>query len=335
MSKAKYYVLILFLFFQFNVQYSSVLGQTNSVSVIFDTDMGPMIDDVGALAMLHALSDNGEAEILATIASNTHPDIARVIDVFNTYYGRPNIPIGVPKGPAVEISDTPGFNIFGGWTRYLVNNYPATIRSNEVAADAVKLVRRILSKQPDNSVTIITVGFLTNLADLLASGEDEYSNLNGVELVERKVIRLVAMAGIFPSGHEYNLNMDTRASMIAFEHWPTEIIFSGFEIGRNVRSGMAIVNNDEINNSPVREAFRMKLDGDRSSFDQTAVLVAVRGVNPFYELEQGRITIELDGRNGWDSSGEGHYYLVEKMDPSEVGEIIDELIQQQPKLRSW
>ena len=33
------------------------------VPVIFDTDMGPDYDDVGAIAMLHALADKGEATI--------------------------------------------------------------------------------------------------------------------------------------------------------------------------------------------------------------------------------------------------------------------------------
>lgn len=33
------------------------------VSLIFDTDMAPDYDDVGALAVLHALADSGEVRI--------------------------------------------------------------------------------------------------------------------------------------------------------------------------------------------------------------------------------------------------------------------------------
>ena len=40
------------------------------VSIIFDTDIGPDYDDVGAMALLHAFADKGEAKILATISSN-------------------------------------------------------------------------------------------------------------------------------------------------------------------------------------------------------------------------------------------------------------------------
>lgn len=298
--------------------------------IIYDTDMGPMIDDVAAIAMLHAFVDRGEAELLATIASNSHSTVAQVIAVFNTYFGRPKIPIGVPKGPAVNIIDTPNFNMYGGWTDFIINKYPATIRSNDVASDAVDVYRRVLSNQPDNSVTIVTVGFMTNIADLLASRPDQISDLTGMELVERKVKRMVSMAGIFPSGREYNLYMDTRSSKIAYEYWPTEIIFSGFEIGRNVQTGYPLILNDEIENSPVRDVFKMKVDRNRSSFDQTAVLVAVRGVDPYYDLVAGRITVNLDGSNGWDENGEGHFYLVEKEDPKIVEDIINELIQHQP-----
>ena len=40
------------------------------VSLIFDTDMAPDYDDVGAMAVLHALADSGEVDILATVSSN-------------------------------------------------------------------------------------------------------------------------------------------------------------------------------------------------------------------------------------------------------------------------
>jgi len=41
------------------------------VPVIFDTDIAPDFDDVGAMALLHAFADKGEVNILATISCNT------------------------------------------------------------------------------------------------------------------------------------------------------------------------------------------------------------------------------------------------------------------------
>lgn len=40
------------------------------VPIIFNTDIGPDYDDIGAIALLHATADSGECKILATIASN-------------------------------------------------------------------------------------------------------------------------------------------------------------------------------------------------------------------------------------------------------------------------
>ena len=37
----------------------------------------------------------------------------------------------------------------------------------------------LLAAQPDRSVSIVSVGFVTCLAQLLASGADEYSSLSG------------------------------------------------------------------------------------------------------------------------------------------------------------
>lgn len=40
------------------------------VSVILGTDMGPDVDDAGALAMLHAFADGGKARLLGVMSSN-------------------------------------------------------------------------------------------------------------------------------------------------------------------------------------------------------------------------------------------------------------------------
>jgi len=71
--------------------------------IIFDTDFGPDYDDVGALAMLHALMDVNQIELLAVMASNSHKLVGPSIDVVNTYYGRPDLPIGRPVLPAPDM----------------------------------------------------------------------------------------------------------------------------------------------------------------------------------------------------------------------------------------
>ena len=151
--------------------------KSKPVNLIFDTDIGPDYDDVGAMAVLHALADSGKVKILATMASNQSKYIASVMDVLNTYFKRPDIPIGVVRGKAVNMV------AWQKWDSILVKNYPHSIKNNAQAEDALTLYRKILAAQPDGSVTIVTVGFTTNMANLLLSKPDKYSPLDGRNLI--------------------------------------------------------------------------------------------------------------------------------------------------------
>jgi pyrimidine-specific ribonucleoside hydrolase len=300
------------------------------VAIIFDTDFGPDYDDVGAIALLHALADSGQANILATIASDKHKNVSPVLNAFNTYFQRPGIPIGVPKGQAVADPD------WQHWSDTILARYPHRIKSNAEVPDAVALYREILARQPDKSVTLVTVGFLTNLANLLESPPDQHSRLAGRDLVRKKVKLLVSMAGKFPEGKEFNLHKDAGAAKRALDHWPTPIIFSGFEIGVKIKTGLPLVQDAAIRNSPVKDAYRISIpkaredkDG-RMSWDQTAVLIAIQGAGPYYGLQPGRITMQPDGSNTWDAAKKGHYYLVEKMPVAQVRAYIDKLMRHQP-----
>lgn len=302
------------------------------VSVIFDSDMGPDYDDVGAIALLHAFADKGEANILATIASTKYNNVAAVLSTLNTYFQRPNIPIAVPKGEALELRD------FQHWTDSIVKNYPHAVNSNRDVPDAVALYRRVLAIQPNNSVTIITVGFLTNLKNLLQSKADMFSPLNGEQLVKQKVKQLVSMAGKFPSGSEFNINRDFIAAKYVFDHFPAPVLFSGFEIGEKIKCGMPLIQNDSIIHSPVKDVFRISIPQakedsvGRKSWDETAVLVGVKGYKDWYTVKQGKIIIsDKDGSNTWmDDKTSKQYHLVEKAEPAIVQELIDKLIMHEP-----
>jgi len=306
-------------------------AKADALPVIFDTDIGPDYDDVGAITLLHAFADSGKARILATMASNKYEGVAAVLNLFNTYFHRPEIPIGVPKGDAVNQRDAQH------WTDSILVKYPHVIRMNADAFDAVTLYRKVLAQQPDHSVVIVTVGFLTNLAGLLESRPDSLSRLDGFQLVKKKVRRLVSMAGSFPEGREFNVFRDSAASGYVFDHWPTPILFSGVEIGRKIKSGLPLVQNTLIQNSPVKDVFRISLpqaveDGQgRSSWDETAVLIAIAGVKPWYSVRQGVIHVLPDGSNTWEASAFGKQgYIIESRPVSEVQEVINALIMHQP-----
>jgi inosine-uridine nucleoside N-ribohydrolase len=105
----------------------------------------------------------------------------------------------------------------------------------------VAVYRRLLAAQPDTSVTVVTVGFLTNVRNLLESKPDSLSPLDGKALVKRKVKQWVAMAGKFPEGKEFNIEKDATASQVAIDGWPSPILFSGFEIGEKVKTGLRLI----------------------------------------------------------------------------------------------
>lgn len=302
------------------------------VNLILDTDLGPDYDDVGAMALMHALADSGQVNILGTVSSNQHEMVVPCIDVLNTYFGRPGLPIGAPKG-----INAPNLTTWhkDKWTEFLPAHYPHQIKATSDAPDAISVYRKILSEAGDNSVTICTIGFFTNLKGLLESGADEYSTLSGKDLVAKKVKRLVSMACDFPRGREFNIYCDVAASVKVLTEWPSEIIFSGFEIGKEILTGTSVIKMN-VENSPVVDTYRLCLEeGDfdgRMSWDQTAVLVSIKGYEPYYTIERGtaRIT-DGQGTNDWIPDGNGkHFRLIEKMPVSEVTGVIENYMKHQP-----
>jgi pyrimidine-specific ribonucleoside hydrolase len=312
------------------VSVSTQAQKTKPIPVIFDSDMGPDYDDVGAITLLHAFADSGYINILATVASTKYEGVAAVFNVLNTYFNRPGLLIGVPKGKALELKDNQH------WTDTLLLKYPHKIKKNDEVLSAIEIYRKTLASQPDGSVTIITVGFLTNLADLLQSPPDKYSKLIGKDLVRKKVKQLVCMAGNFPAGNEWNVKMDAAASTIVFDNWETPILFSGVEIGFTIKTGLPLISNDGIKDSPAKDVYRISIplspqdSAGRMSWDQTAVLIAVKGYKPWWNIQKGTIKVAKDGSNAWENGDSLHSYLIESQSPILIRDRINELMMHQP-----
>lgn len=302
----------------------TIPGEQKPVKIIFDTDFGPDYDDVGALAFLHTMADSGKAEILAICSSNKHPLVGPCIDIVNTYYGRPDISLGAPKGNALDLG------AWQHWPDSLVARFPHKVQSTDNLPDAVNVYRKTLNAQPDGSVTLVTVGFLTNLASLLRSQPDSICPLTGMDLVSRKVKKLISMAGGFPEGKEFNVHMDSTASQYVYENWPGPIVFTGYEIGSKIHTGLNLIVS-RIANNPVKEVFRISMplaqedQNGRMSWDQTAVLIAVYGTEGFFTTVPGTITVKPDGSNGWINSEKGkHAYVVQSMSVDAMSLFIED-----------
>jgi len=314
-------------------QKESLGEKREPVKIIFDSDMAPDFDDVGAIAILHAFAARGECEILATVASDGYEKTAPTLEVFNRYFGKPDIPVGAPGKEAPVVASS------NHWNDSLIVKYLPQKKTNADYPSATGVYRNVLAKQPDRSVVIVTVGFLSNLADLLNSGSDQFSPLSGKDLVARKVKKWVAMAGGFPEGNEFNVNQHAKASEYVFQNWPTPILFSGFEIGAKIMTGSKV---SEIGseNSPVHWAYKYCLETydkkptlTRNSWDHTAVLCAVR--NPedyFYVVGNGTFVCNPDGSNSWDpDKTSNHSFLVHKYPYQKIANILDDLMLYEPE----
>lgn len=278
--------------------------------VIFDTDIGNDVDDALALAMIHALESRGEARLLAVTITKDNRYAAPYIDLVNTFYGRPDIPIGVVRGGKTP-GDSPMIRVpserrnpDGSFV------YPHRLTDGTAAPDATTVLRRALEGAADGSVVIVQVGFSTNLSRLIASADDR-------ALVARKVRLLSAMAGQFPSGTpEFNVKTDIPSAQKLVESWPTPIVFSGFEIGRELLFPAAAIERDFswTPNHPVADAYRnyMKMPYDRPTWDLTAVLYALRPEGKYFSLSPpGRVTVDDAGRTHFaEQPGGKHRYLI-------------------------
>jgi hypothetical protein len=179
---------------------------------------------------------------------------------------------------------------------------------------------------------IVSIGHLNNLHALLFSPPDEHSPLPGVELVRRTVAHIVIMGGDYPEGKEHNFY--ARGSNVVtaetIERWPTPILFTGFTIGLGVPTGVGLCALPEAH--PVRRAYAMHpsrpLENGRPSWDQMAVVAAVRGPDCFWAFGPvGTNRVASDGSNRWQADPCGsHAYLVEKLAPAEVAVAIELLM---------
>jgi hypothetical protein len=322
------------------------LGQTQSPRVIpkilFDTDMDTDCDDAGAMAVLHALADRGECEILATVVSVTHPGAAPTVTAINTYYGRPDLPVGAPRQN--------GKSHPSKYVDQIAKEFPATLKSTADASDAALVYRDVLEKQPDNSVTIVTVGYLTNLRNLLELPA-EGSHPSGADLVKQKVKLYVCMGGNFigsPAKDDLklgnvNFTREPGSVLKVIREWPTPIVFAGREVC-SVPSGLQIGSSLSKTpaNNPVRRAYEHYFGGtakDRHVADLATVLYAVRGQRDYWDIEStGFMDLKEDMTFEWKAAPDkDQSYLLKKNDTSGnpndryIESVLDELLIQPTK----
>jgi len=287
------------------------------ISVIFDTDMGNDIDDALAMQMLLNYERKGIVDIKGIGISKDNPKAIDFVDGFCRYNKRNHIPLGY-----IYQGDCPDDNTYllptlaAEYEGHKLIDPQRSIRDSLLPA--YKMMRKVLSSQPDSSVTIIVTGPLTNMARLLESKPDEYSSLDGISLVSRKVVLVSDMGGVYNDTFpEWNIKTNIEASQIFFSKCPVRVIASGWEIGNALPFPHGVIT-DSLGNpssNPLCVAYMkyQPMPYDRPTWDLTAVLQAVEPMNGYFDLSPaGTISVDGNGRTSFmkDRNGKHHYLII-------------------------
>ena len=301
---------------------------TQVPAVIYDTDIGSSTDDLFALELLYRYHDQGRCRLLGVVVDRMGDDCAACVDVMNTYFGHGDLPIGLVRvgivNPAVWID-------YRGLPSYTLDDgtpmFRRSVADYSSLPDGWQLYRRLLAAEPDHSVSIVSVGFVTCLAQLLQSEGDQYSPLDGVELVRRKVKCLYIQGGRFGVADEgdYNFAQGIDFAQTFFRLWPSDvdIVFSPMEVGQQVEytPEQVIADIDWTDIHPVKQVY-MTCDCNtgQKMWDPMVVINAVEGEGPsgcfdsvtgarvplFSLSERGVVTLLPDAETPFTPSPEGN-----------------------------
>ena len=297
-------------------------------ALLIDTDMLTDCDDAAALAMAFEFERRGECRILGITVSSAYPASAAVVSAIADFYGRTDLPIGAPApGEGYRRDDS-------CFLDKVAAEFPHRVSDNAAAGDAVRLMRGSLADEPDDSVSLVTIGYMSNVRSLLRSPADGLAPLSGCELVRRKVREWVCMGGNFPiddARDNVNFTRDLTAAVEAIRGFPGRIVFVGREVGHTVFAGDAFHELPEIH--PVRRAYelhrgRYGVRWDHHTADPCTLLYAVRGPGEFFEVESGAMNLRDDGTFEWRlvSGHSPHARILIRADRRRIADAIEDIV---------
>jgi len=290
------------------------------VPIIVDTDMNGDVDDAGAVALINSFAVQGEAMLLACVVNAHDKDLSSgaVCKAIDTYYGHGDVPIGAYHGPGIIHGST--------YTLPTHKQFCPDFPTDDKLPAGVDVYRKALASASDGSVVIVSIGLLQNIEDLENSKPDAVSNLNGIDLIKKKVRKLVIMANT------------QKTDQHILDVWPTPILWTTY-VGTNVGTGKALIKTPETN--PVRFAYghhgpsleKSSLMNGRGSWDLTAAWLAVRGPGELWDIMgPGSYRINPQGGATWvNTPGTKETLATFKMPTIEVTKIIDAELARPPK----
>ncbi len=296
--------------------------------VIIDTDLSLYWDDATAVGMANVLQQEGRVQVLGVMSDIRNPVAVAALDAIDTAYGHERIPVGAVFDAAANTAPH-------GYSDALAASLPHAIRDSAAAPGAVPLYRRLLAGQPDRSVTVVAIGAYTNLAGLLGSGPGQGSRLDGRQLVDAKVKRLVIEDGLFPAGGpaftNERLDIPTARAVVGPGGWPTPIAWVDGYDGIQTKVGGTLCTVVPSRN-PMRLVYEALFgcgppgDGD---WDGPTMLYAIEGGQGIFTVlgQGGRAVINPQGGLSWASgAGPADEVYVHVADQAALNRRIDTLI---------
>lgn len=287
-------------------------------SVIFDTDWWTDVDDACAIRILLDAEKKGEINVCGIAISSLNETSVASLRSFLDYEKRPDMRIAV-DWQAIDYPGKPCYHDL------LIKSNP--IENTKKAEDCVQFYRSILASAK-GKIDIIVVGFPNTLARLLESGPDEHSDLDGRQLIKKKVNRLWMMAGMYPSGKEHNFAHNERSCNAAIKvtsQWPTKITFLGFEVGIQVLVGDGLENEDLLRSVMISHGS----EKGRCAWDPITTYMAIKGSPEAFSLEtvKGTCKVEKDGSNTFEPDPKGrHEYVKLLKNPSYYQNILNTIL---------
>ena len=158
---------------------------------IVDLDFCSDVDDACAVRVATTLDKMGVVDLKAMMLCTTGENNIDALNGLLNYDGYSYLRIGLS---ALDIPETsPYWNTLAKYRAPKISTTPS-----------VKLYRQILV-DCKNPVTIVTTGYLTNIAELMKSKPDEISDKSGIELINENVKALYITGGSYPDGYDNNL----------------------------------------------------------------------------------------------------------------------------------
>ena len=296
--------------------------------LLIDTDIGIDCDDAMALAAAMALEKMGKASIEGVCTCTAREGSSGCVAAILNHYGFDR-DYATYRGEPLECDAS---NVYAKGVR-------DTFKAKDSQEESVRFLRKKLANATEK-MTLVSLGPLSVIADLLTSQPDDVSDLNGVELVKEKADALYSMAGnfvnrekIYEGRYEYfsewNVCQNIPAAQTVVNLCPIPLVFCPFEVGVDVQTGETIDRDSPVGVSihMFHQANKSERCVTRSSWDPLTVCLAAN-LDWFNYSPYGKITIDDKGCAHFEG-GEGlHRYVIERCDVQETAQKLNELYKQ-------